>query len=165
MTSTTTPALPSAPALGAGRPARRHDRLRTATLGLQITLALFYAFGSAAPKLLAVPEATRSFDRIGFGHWFMYLTGTLELLGAIALVVPVLYQAAAVCLIGLMICATITQITVFHGAGAATPVIFMLPLALVAWVRADSTPRLVALVRGAVRRSAAGAAPGAAAQR
>jgi uncharacterized membrane protein YphA (DoxX/SURF4 family) len=134
----------------AARPAR--SRARTSLMALQIALALFYAVASAAPKLLGVDAAADSFDRIGFGDWFMYLTGALELAGAIALVIPVLYQVAAVAMIGLMICATITQITVFNGDNVATPIIFILPLAVIAWARRDSTTELLALLRRASGR-------------
>ncbi|MFJ4411502.1 DoxX family protein [Streptomyces sp. NPDC088910] len=133
------------------RPAR--SRARTALLALQIVLALFYGVASAAPKLLGIDAAADSFDRIGFGDWFMYLTGALELAGAVALLIPVLYQVAAVAMIGLMIGATVTQITVFDGDNAATPIILILPLALIAWARRDSTKALLALVRGAVART------------
>jgi uncharacterized membrane protein YphA (DoxX/SURF4 family) len=140
----------SGPAPAAGR--RVRSRARASLMGLQIVLALFYAVASAAPKLLGVDAAADSFDKIGFGDWFMYLTGALELAGAVALLIPVLYQVAAVAMIGLMICATITQITVFHGDNAATPVIFILPLAVIAWARRDSTTALLALLRRAVAR-------------
>jgi uncharacterized membrane protein YphA (DoxX/SURF4 family) len=131
---------------------RARSRARTSLMGLQIVLALFYAVASAAPKLLGVDAAADSFDKIGFGDWFMYLTGALELAGAVALLIPVLYQLAAVAMIGLMICATVTQITVFHGDNAATPVILILPLAVIAWARRDSTTALLALLRRAVAR-------------
>lgn len=137
--NTTPGAVPGA----TGAPARR-DRAHTALLGLQIVLALFYAFASATPKLLGLRAAADSFDKIGFGDWFMYLTGALEFAGAVALVVPLLYQVAALAMIGLMVCATVTQLTVFHGEHAATPVILILPLAVIAWARRDSTPALLA---------------------
>jgi uncharacterized membrane protein YphA (DoxX/SURF4 family) len=133
---------------------RREHRARTALLALQIVLALFYAFASATPKLLGISAASDSFDKIGFGDWFMYLTGALEFAGAVALLIPVLYQVAAVAMIGLMVGATVTQLTVFDGQNAATPIIMILPLAVIAWARRDSTPALLALLsrfRGARR--------------
>jgi uncharacterized membrane protein YphA (DoxX/SURF4 family) len=158
-TTSATSAAGGAPAVG-----RRERRVRTALLALQIVLALFYAFGAAAPKLIGVSSAGRAFDQIGFGHWFMYLTGTLELLGGAALVIPVLYQVGAISLIGLMIGATVTQITVFNGDNAATPAILILPLAVIAWTRGDSTTALVALLKRVTGRSTP-PAPRAAAQR
>ncbi|MEU6854255.1 DoxX family protein [Actinacidiphila alni] len=152
----TTTAVPPAAATGtAASVATRtgSGRARASLMGLQIVLALFYAFASAAPKLLGLDAAADSFDRIGFGDWFMYLTGALEFAGAVALVIPVLYQVAAVAMIGLMIGATVTQITVFDGRNVATPVILILPLAVIAWARGDSTTALLALLRRAVDRT------------
>lgn len=145
MSATATTASATASASTAAPTGR--SRSRIALTGLQIVLALFYAFASALPKLLGIQAAADSFDRIGFGDWFMYFTGTLELLGAVALLIPLLYQVAAVALFGLMIGATITQLTVFNGDNAATPILFMVPLALIAWARRDSTPALVARLR------------------
>ena len=125
---------------------RREHRARTVLLTLQIVLALFYAFASATPKLLGISAASDSFDKIGFGDWFMYLTGALEFAGAVALLIPVLYQVAAVAMIGLMVGATVTQLTVFDGRNAATPIILILPLAVIAWARRDSTAALLALL-------------------
>ncbi|MFI2369537.1 DoxX family protein [Streptomyces sp. NPDC018833] len=135
-TATTTTALP--PTTG-----RRTD---IAVRLLQIVLALFFALASAAPKLVAHSSATEGFDRIGYGDWYMYLVGDLELAGAVALVIPILAGASAIALMGLMIGAFVTQITVFDGEYAITPVIFFVLLAIVARVRRGRTASLVAMV-------------------
>lgn len=126
---------------------RSHLAVRT----LQIVLALFMAIPSAAPKLIGHSSAAESFDKIGFGDWFMYLTGGLELAGAIALVIPVLSGLSALAFMGLMIGAFITQVTVFDGQYAITPVILFLLFGGIAWVRRDHTAELVALVRKRVQ--------------
>jgi uncharacterized membrane protein YphA (DoxX/SURF4 family) len=150
LTESTTRTAPGS-ARDTARTARRTPggRARTAVLALQILLALFYSLASAAPKLLGASAAADSFDKIGFGDWFMYLTGSLELAGGIALVIPVLYQVSAIALCGLMVCAAITQFTVFDGHNAATPLVLLVPLAFIAWFRRDSTPALLALLRRA----------------
>lgn len=148
-TSTTAPTAsaavsPSTTATAQAGPSRRTDiTVRT----LQIVLALFMAIPSAGPKLVGHSSAAESFDAIGFGDWFMYLTGALELAGAVALVIPILSGVSAIALIGLMIGAFITQMTVFDGENALTPVIFLALFAVVAWVRRQKTVELVALVR------------------
>ncbi|MFF4228417.1 DoxX family protein [Streptomyces sp. NPDC001820] len=116
-------------------------------LTLQIVLALFMGIASAAPKLIGHSSAAESFDKIGFGDWFMYLTGGLELAGAIALVIPILSGLSALAFMGLMIGAFITQVTVFGGQYAITPVILFVVFGGIAWVRRDHTAELVALVR------------------
>ncbi|MGW2559754.1 DoxX family protein [Streptomyces sp. NPDC001514] len=114
---------------------------------LQILLALLFAIPSAAPKLIGHASAAESFDKIGFGDWFMYLVGVLELAGAVALVVPILSGLSALALIGLMIGAFTTQMTVFDGQYAITPVLVAIPLAVIAWTRRNRTAELFALVR------------------
>jgi uncharacterized membrane protein YphA (DoxX/SURF4 family) len=115
---------------------------------LQVILALFFVVASAAPKLIAHSSATQSFEDIGFGMWFMYVVGILELCGGVALVIPLLSGISALALIGLMIGAFITQLTVFDGEYAATPLLLMAPLALIAWGRRETLPRLAARLRG-----------------
>jgi uncharacterized membrane protein YphA (DoxX/SURF4 family) len=131
-------------------------RARRADIGLrvlQILLALFFGVASALPKLIAHPSATEGFDRIGLGGWFMYLIGSLELAGAIALLIPLLSGLAGLAFIGLMTGAFITQVTVFDGENATTPLIVMVLVGLVAWGRRGHTTRLIRLVsRGARAR-------------
>ncbi|WP_128377776.1 DoxX family protein [Streptomyces cavernae] len=118
--------------------------------GLQIVLALFYGVASAFPKLIAHPSAAESFEKMGWGSAGMYTIGALELAGAIALVIPLLSSVSAVALSALMVGAFITQLTVFDGQYAATPVILMVPLTLIAWARRGQTVRLLRLIRSRV---------------
>ncbi|MFD9866070.1 DoxX family protein [Streptomyces niveus] len=147
---TTTPArTASAPATAAVSPSHAGPSRRTdiAVRTLQTVLALFLGVASAGPKLVGHSTAAESFDAIGFGDWFMYLTGVLEAAGAVALLIPILSGVSAIALSGLMIGAFITQMTVFDGENAATPVIFLALLAVVAWVRRHRTAEFVALAR------------------
>ncbi|PVE04705.1 DoxX family protein [Streptomyces scopuliridis] len=136
---------PAAAVSESPRPSRRaHLTARV----LQIVLALFFGIASAAPKLIGHSSAKESFDAIGFGDWFMYLTGALELAGAIALVIPILSGVSALALIGLMIGALIAQLTAFGGQNALTPVVLIVPLAVIARVRRNHTAELSARIRG-----------------
>ncbi|WP_262004413.1 DoxX family protein [Streptomyces sp. FIT100] len=132
-----------------GAPTSRRTHL--AVLSLQILIALFLAVPSAVPKLIGHESAAAGFDEIGFGDWFMYLVGALELAGAVALVIPVLSGVSALALIGLMIGAFVTQVTVFGGEYWFTPLLVAIPLAVIARVRRDRTARLLALVTGRAR--------------
>lgn len=114
---------------------------------LRILLALFFALASALPKLLALPAATTVFDAIGWGHWFMYLTGLVELAGAIGLLLRRLAGPAAAALIVFLVFAFVTQLTAMHGQNAGTPFLFMVPLAVIAWNRRTETARLLSLRR------------------
>nr|WP_107907125.1 DoxX family protein [Streptomyces chartreusis] len=125
----------------------RGRRARIALRGLQILLALFYAIASALPKLIAHPSAAEGFDELGWGSAGMYTIGALELAGAIALLIPVLQSVAAMAMSALMVGAFIVTITAFGGENAATPLILIVPLALIAWARRSSNADLLRLVR------------------
>lgn len=131
----------------ADRGSARARRARISLRALQIVLALFYGIASALPKLIAHPTAAESFEQMGWGSAGMYTIGVLELAGAVALLIPVLSSVAAVSLSALMVGAFVTQLVVFDGENAATPLILIVPLALIAWARRHHTAELVRLVR------------------
>ncbi|MEV5103515.1 DoxX family protein [Streptomyces massasporeus] len=125
----------------------RGRRARIALRALQVLLALFYAVASALPKLIGHESAAESFERLGWGSAGMYTIGALELAGAIALLIPVLQSVAAMALSALMVGAFVVQIAVFDGQYAATPLILIVPLALIAWARRGHNADLMRLLR------------------
>lgn len=125
----------------------RGRRARIALRALQVLLALFYAIPSALPKLIGHASAAESFERLGWDSVGMYTIGVLELAGAIALLIPVLQSVAAMALSALMVGAFIVQIAVFDGQYAATPLILIVPLALIAWARRGYNADLLRLLR------------------
>ncbi|MFI7014860.1 DoxX family protein [Streptomyces sp. NPDC050164] len=151
MPETTAPvtAAPSAPAgvVVTESAAARGRRARIALRGLQVLLALFYGIASALPKLIAHSSAAESFDELGWGRAGMYTIGALELAGAVALLIPVLQSVAAMALGALMVGAFVVQIAVFDGQYAATPLILIVPLALIAWARRGHNAELLRLLR------------------
>ncbi|WP_019065283.1 DoxX family protein [Streptomyces prunicolor] len=125
----------------------RGRRARIALRALQVLIALFYGVASSLPKLIADPSAVDSFDRIGWGSGAMYTIGALELAGAVGLLVPLLQSVAATALSALMVGAFVVQMTVFHGENAATPLILIIPLALIAWARRGQNRELLRVLR------------------
>ncbi|MEW2164119.1 DoxX family protein [Streptomyces sp. NPDC007084] len=157
MSESTLPAATSTPAAATSASAAVTPRSRRARIGLtvlQVVLGLFYAIASALPKLIAHPSATEGFDKLGWGHTGMYIIGALELAGGIALMIPLLDSVAAVALMALMVGAFIVNVTVIHGPGTVTPLILMVPLALIAWARRGHTTDLLHLVRRRVGQRA-----------
>ncbi|WP_460109064.1 DoxX family protein [Streptomyces sp. YKOK-J1] len=152
MSETTAPAT-TAPVATGGSPTARGRLARIALRSVQVLLALFFGIASALPKLIAHPSAVESFDKMGWGSAGMYAIGALELAGAVALLVPVLQSVAAIALSALMVGAFIVQLTVFNGQYAATPLILIVPLALIAWARRSHNRDLLALLRGAGHRA------------
>ncbi len=152
-------ALPAGPGGAADPVADRTvpGRLRLGRVALrvvQVLLAFFFAFASALPKLIAHASAVESFDEMGWGSAGMYAIGALELAGAIGLLIPVLQSAAAIGLSAMMVGAFVVQVAVFDGAYAATPLLVMVPLVLIAWSRRSQNADLVGLLRGKGRRDA-----------
>ncbi len=119
---------------------------QVALRGLQVFLAIFFGVASAVPKLIAHLSAVESFDELGWGSAGMYTIGILELAGAVALLIPVLQSVAAVALSALMVGAFVVQVTVFDGEHAATPLVLVLPLVLIAWARRGRNADLVRIV-------------------
>ncbi|MGD1218061.1 DoxX family protein [Streptomyces krungchingensis] len=145
MSETTLPASRVTSAASVNAPRSRGARV--SLTALQIVLGLFYAIASALPKLIAHPSAAETFDKLGWGHTGMYIIGALELAGGIALLIPLLDSVAAMALGALMVGAFIANITAIHGPYVATPLILVLPLALIAWARRSHTTELLRLVR------------------
>ncbi|MFI8876451.1 DoxX family protein [Streptomyces sp. NPDC055243] len=152
-TATDTTAAASAPSAsvstatvtgGSAEAGRRSVRITLRTL--QVVLALFFGLASGAPKLIAHPTAVEAFEELGWGDPGMYTIGALEVLGGIALLVPVLSSVGATALIGLMVGAFIVSVTALGGENAATPLVLILPLAWIAWARRGQTAELVRLV-------------------
>ncbi|WP_055533919.1 DoxX family protein [Streptomyces graminilatus] len=152
MSETTAPATPVTTAsttqfvASAESVSARGRRAWIALRALQVVLALFYGFASALPKLIAHPSAVESFDKMGWGGAGMYAIGLLELAGAVGLLIPVLQSVAATGLSALMVGAFIVQVTVFDGQYAATPLILIVPLALIAWARRGHNAELLRLL-------------------
>jgi putative oxidoreductase len=84
--------------------------------------AVFLAAGGA--KLVGVPMLVQNFEDIGFGQWFRYLTGALEVGGGIAILVPRFSPFAAALLACVMIGAIATHIFLIGGSSA--PAIILL---------------------------------------
>jgi putative oxidoreductase len=102
---------------------------------IQIFLAAFLLFASAAPKFAGQRDAVETFAKIGWGQWFRYFTGTVEAAGAIGLLIPRLAALAALGLIGLMIGAVLTQVLVLTPVWALLPAVYGVLFAVIAWHR------------------------------
>ena len=100
---------------------------------LQALVALtFVAAGSG--KLLGSADMIALFDAVGIGQWFRYITGLLEVVGGILLVVPGKTAFGAVLLACVMAGAVVAHLTVLHTAATVPLVLFALT-ALIAWGR------------------------------
>jgi putative oxidoreductase len=111
---------------------------------LQVLLAAYFVYSGS---LLFGDDFVKKFDEIGFGHWLRYLTGVLEIAGAIGLLIPPLCALAALGLVGVMVGAVGTELFLLEHGDAVLPLILMVLAAVVAWFRRDSLRALLARVR------------------
>ena len=98
--------------------------LNIALWTLQVLVALvLLAAGSG--KLVGSAAMVALFDAIGIGQWFRYVTGSLEVLGALLLIVPGTSAFGAALLACVLAGAVVTHLTVLHTAPTAPLVLFV----------------------------------------
>ncbi|MCU1273738.1 MAG: DoxX family protein [Bryobacterales bacterium] len=107
---------------------------------LQIAGAAMFLMAGTS-KLAGAPAMVGAFGAIGWGQWFRYLTGFLEVAGAVALLIPALAGFGALWLTAVMAGAVLAHLTVLGGS-PAVPVALLVGMAVVAWGRWDRTLRL-----------------------
>ena len=70
--------------------------MRIALLIIKILLTVAFVAAGAA-KLIGAPMMVESYEVIGLGQWFRYLTGIIEVGGAVLLWIPVAKPGARLC--------------------------------------------------------------------
>jgi putative oxidoreductase len=111
----------------------RHTALNVVLWVLQ--LGVVYTFVKAAiPKLTGDATAVQGFEAIGLGQWFRYFTGSLEMIGSTALLIPGAAGYGALLLSTVMIGAIFMHLAVIGGS----PLLAIIMLAanlVIAWGR------------------------------
>ena len=97
-------------------------------------------------KLSGDPQMVGLFDAIGLGQWFRYVTGSLEVLGAILLLVPRLSGLGALLLVGVMLGAVPTHLFVVGGSPLPA-IILLIVTGVTAWGRRQRTINVLAGLR------------------
>jgi putative oxidoreductase len=101
--------------------------------GVQALLALQFV-GVASAKLMGMQEMVALFTAVGFGQWFRYVTGILELTGAVLIVVPKTRSIGAALLATIMLGAITAHLFILH-IPASAPVVLFLAAGFVVWGR------------------------------
>ena len=109
---------------------------------LAVLLALLFALVGGL-KLLGVPAAVKEFDMIGFGQWFRYLTGVLEVTGAVGLMIPKFRLQGALLIACIMAGATMINLWILHVPGLARVTAVLMAMALVLVWLSQSTKKEV----------------------
>jgi uncharacterized membrane protein YphA (DoxX/SURF4 family) len=100
---------------------------------LQIACAALILFAGGT-KLAGAPVMVQLFEAIGVGQWFRYVTGGIEVLGAVLLLVPSLAVYGAIALAVTMVGAVATHLFVIGGSPVVAIVLFGATAAIV-WLR------------------------------
>lgn len=112
--------------------------MRTALTVLEWILAVFLAIGflfAGGVKLLSRPAMIQEFAQIGIGQWFRYLTGVLEVAGAIGVLIPRFRLWGSLILAAVMAGATYVNLAVLHVPPLARLTVFLLAASLLlAWL-------------------------------
>ena len=97
-------------------------------------------------KLSGDAQLVGLFEAIGLGQWFRYLTGTLEVAGAILLLIPHTSGLGALLLAGVMTGAVVTHFFILGGSPLMA-IILLVVMGVVAWGRRQQTMNLLAGLR------------------
>ncbi len=102
--------------------------------------AMFLMAG--ANKLAGNEQMVGMFQAIGFGQWFRYLTGSLEILGAILLFVPSLAGIGGLLMTGVFAGAVATHLFII-GGNPTMAIVLLAASVFIAWGRRDRTLKLL----------------------
>ena len=113
---------------------------------LNVTLWILQALAAAAflmagaTKLAGAEIHVAMFEKIGFGQWLRYFTGSLEVISAVLLLLPKTAGIGAALLAATMVGAVATHLFIIGGS-AAPALVLLLITAAVAWYRRPDSLR------------------------
>jgi putative oxidoreductase len=121
-------------------PASTSPKSRAMGWGLRVILGLAFLLVGAT-KLTGTANTVEYFEAIGWGQWFRYLTGTLDVVGVVLLFVPRYTFYGTIALICSVGPATVLSLTVLRGnpvwggpAMVLEPVVLTLLTIALAWL-------------------------------
>jgi putative oxidoreductase len=97
-----------------------------------ISAGMFLLAGTM--KLSGNPAMVEMFGVIGLGQWFRYLTGAIEVVGAVLLLIPSTAIYGAVPLAATMVGAILTHLFIVGGS-PLVPVLLLASTSTIAWAR------------------------------
>jgi len=131
----------------------KKDRSRVAHIALWVlqvlTAAAFLMAGFA--KLSSQPMMVETFEKVGIGQWFRYVTGFIEIGSAILLLIPRLTPVGAALLVCTMTGAVLAHVLILGGSPVAALVLGCFA-ALILWGRFATVRAWFAFARARARR-------------
>jgi len=119
--------------LALGEVTRPSKALNIVLWSLQILAAALFLFAGGL-KLAGVEPMVVMFENIGLGQWFRYLTGGLEVICAILLLVPATVALSGALLAVTMVGAIATHLLV-TGGSSVPAIVLLVMVSTVAWCR------------------------------
>lgn len=104
---------------------------------LRVLMAALFLF-AAAMKLTGQPAMVAEFDTVGLGQWFRYVTGLMELVGGVLVLIPRRSVLGAGLLLMVDAGAFVAQVAVLHMDWIHTVVIGALLVALILMQRRNA---------------------------
>lgn len=94
-------------------------------------------------KLRGTEEQVKGFAAMGYPLWFLYAIGVVEVVGAILLLVPRTAALGVLLLGATMVGAVVSLLKIGDAGHAPIPLVFLLVIALIGWLRADAFRKLL----------------------
>ena len=129
--------------IGTERGVETSKALNYALWAVQIAVAGMFFLASFG-KLSGDPQMVATFDAIGIGQWFRYVTGGIEVIAAILLLIPAFSGIGGLLLVPTMVGAVITHAFIIGGSSAPAAVL-LLASSFVAWGRWPRTRQFLGL--------------------
>jgi putative oxidoreductase len=111
--------------------ALNRTKAKSIILWLLRGLAAVAFFGAGGAKLAGATPMVVMFARLGLGQWFRYVTGLIEVVGAIGILIPRFSRYAALLLSAVMVGAIVSHLTVL---GGNPPIMLFLIVVAIAWL-------------------------------
>ena len=112
----------------------RRSRVTAGVLwSLQIVSAIVFLMAGGS-KLAGVPMMVQIVGVIGIGQWFRYVTGTIEVVSAVLLLIPSVAAYGAAALAVTMIGAIVTHLFIVGGS-PLVPIVLLASTVTIAWAR------------------------------
>lgn len=115
--------------------------MKYVSLGLRALLTLAFV-GAGGAKLAGVDMMVQTFDTIGVGQWFRYVTGLIEVGAAVLLWVPGMQAIGAAVLGGTMVGAVLAHLVIL-GPSAVPAMVLGLICAAVLYIYRDQALALL----------------------
>jgi uncharacterized membrane protein YphA (DoxX/SURF4 family) len=115
-------------------PPANSGKVRLITLWILSGLLALAFLGAGGAKLAGAAAMVQVFNKVGLGQWFRYLTGALEVAGAIGLLISRYAFYAAILLALVMVGAIIAHSTLL-GTSPVAPIVLLTLSGTIAYLR------------------------------